>query len=152
MHVNVFDFSKLLAQSTERYLEFVRVSGFSVGIYVLDGGAMDHQKPHSEDEVYYVASGRAKMIIDSDRDSSSFDVSPGAIIFVPARVHHPSTTLRSGSHFSCSLAPARGRRFVLPRNDESPDWGCRPGADFRTNASPSCLSCSGRKMLRSSSI
>jgi mannose-6-phosphate isomerase-like protein (cupin superfamily) len=88
MHVNVFDFSKLLAQSTERYLEFVRVSGFSVGIYVLDGGAMDHQKPHSEDEVYYVASGRAKMIIDSDRDSSSFDVCPGTIIFVPARVHH----------------------------------------------------------------
>ena len=44
MHVNVFEFSKLLAQSSERYLEFVRVSGFSVGIYVLDGGAMDHQK------------------------------------------------------------------------------------------------------------
>jgi hypothetical protein len=40
MHVNVFDFSKLLAQSSERYLEFVRVSAFSVGIYVLDGGAM----------------------------------------------------------------------------------------------------------------
>ena len=34
MHVNVFDFSELLAQSTERYLQFVRVSSFSVGIYV----------------------------------------------------------------------------------------------------------------------
>ncbi len=57
MHVNVFDFSQLLAQSTERYLEFVRVSSLSVGIYVLDSGALDPQKPHSEDEVYYVASG-----------------------------------------------------------------------------------------------
>ena len=51
MHVNVFDFSELLARSTERYLEFVRVSSFSVGIYVLDGGAKDPQKPHSEEQV-----------------------------------------------------------------------------------------------------
>ncbi len=88
MHVNVFDFSKLLAKTTERYLEFVRVSGFTVGIYVLDGGAKDYQKPHTEDEVYYVASGRAKMTIDSDGDLSTFDVSPGTIIYVPALVHH----------------------------------------------------------------
>jgi len=54
MHVNVFDFSQLLAQSTERYLEFVRVSSFSGGIYVLNGGATDPQKPHSETELYYV--------------------------------------------------------------------------------------------------
>jgi mannose-6-phosphate isomerase-like protein (cupin superfamily) len=88
MHVNVFDFSQLLAQSAERYLEFVRVSSFSVGIYVLDGGALDPQKPHSEDEVYYVVSGRAKMRTGSDGDFESFDVGPGTIIFVPARVHH----------------------------------------------------------------
>ena len=88
MHVNVFDFPQLLAQSNERYLEFVRVSSLSVGIYVLDGGAMDYQNPHSEDEVYYVASGRAKMKIASDRETESFDVCPGTIIFVPAHVHH----------------------------------------------------------------
>ena len=69
MHVNVFNFSQLLAQSTERYLEFVHISSFSVGIYVLDGGATDLQKPHSEDEVYYVASGRAKITIASDGDA-----------------------------------------------------------------------------------
>ena len=88
MHVNVFEFSKLLARSSERYLESVRVSGFSVGIYVLDRGAMDHQKPHSEDEVYYAASGRAKMKTSSSGDSSIFDVGPGTIIYVPAQVHH----------------------------------------------------------------
>jgi mannose-6-phosphate isomerase-like protein (cupin superfamily) len=88
MHGSVFDFSQLLARSTERYLEFVRVSSFSVGIYVLDGGALDHQKPHSEDEVYYVVSGQAKMRIDSDGKLSRFDVGPGSIIYVPARVHH----------------------------------------------------------------
>ena len=108
MHVNVFDFSKLLAQSTERYLEFVRVPGFSVGIYVLDGGAMDHQKPHSEDEVYYVASGRAKMMINSHGDSSSFDVCAGTIIFVPARVHHSFYDIAERLALLVFFSPAEG--------------------------------------------
>ena|SRR5215469_10937130 len=88
MHANVFVFSQLLSRSTERYLEFVRVPSFTVGIYVLDAGATDLQKPHEEDEVYYVASGRAKMKVGSDGRTESFDVGSGTIIFVPARVHH----------------------------------------------------------------
>ena len=88
MHVNVFEFSNLLASSTQRYLEFVRVPSFSVGIYVLDVGDVDKQIPHSEDEVYYVASGRAKMKVGAGQDVKSFDVGPGTIIFVPAREHH----------------------------------------------------------------
>lgn len=108
MHVNVFDFSQLLAQSTERYLEFVRVSSFSVGLYVLDGGAMDHQKPHSEDEVYYVASGRAKMMINSDGDSKTFDVVPGTIIFVPARVHHSFYEITERLALLVFFGPAEG--------------------------------------------
>lgn len=88
MHANVFDFSELLSRSTERYLEFVRIPAFSIGIYVLEPGDTDHQKPHAEDEVYYVASGRAKMKIGSIGDVRSFNVVPGTIIFVPARVHH----------------------------------------------------------------
>jgi mannose-6-phosphate isomerase-like protein (cupin superfamily) len=108
MHVNVFDFSKLLAQSSERYLEFVRVSGFSVGIYVLDGGAMDQQKPHSEDEVYYVASGRAKMMINSDGDSSTFDVCPGTIIYVPAQVHHAFYDITERLALLVFFGPAAG--------------------------------------------
>jgi len=40
MHANVFNFSELLARSTERYLEFVRVPSFSLGIYVLENAKM----------------------------------------------------------------------------------------------------------------
>ena len=108
MHVNVFDFSKLLAQSTERYLEFVRVSSFSVGIYVLDGGGTDPQKPHTEDEVYYVASGRAKMRIEADGDAESFDVSSGTIIFVPARVHHSFYDITERLALLVFFGPAEG--------------------------------------------
>ena len=114
MHVNVFDFSQLLAQSTERYLEFVHVSSFSVGIYVLDGGATDPQRPHSEDEVYYVASGRAKMTIDSDGDAQSFDVSPGTIIFVPARVHHSFYDITERLALLVFFGPAEDSAHGLP--------------------------------------
>jgi mannose-6-phosphate isomerase-like protein (cupin superfamily) len=88
MHANVFEFSQLLTRSREQYLEFLRVSSLSVGIYVLDSGALDHQKPHSEDEVYYIASGQAKMKVGSGESVETFDVGPGTIIFVPARMHH----------------------------------------------------------------
>jgi mannose-6-phosphate isomerase-like protein (cupin superfamily) len=90
MQANIFDFSQMLALASAQqpYLEFLRVSSLSVGVYVLEAGATDHQIPHSEDEVYYVASGRAKMRTGSEENTRSFEVGPGTIIFVPARLHH----------------------------------------------------------------
>jgi len=88
MHGNVFHFSELLQQSAQNYLEFVRVSSFSVGIYVLDCGAEDHQKPHNEDEVYYVVRGKAKMRMESEGRPSSFYVGTGTIIYMPAHAPH----------------------------------------------------------------
>jgi mannose-6-phosphate isomerase-like protein (cupin superfamily) len=88
MHANVFDFSQMLAKCEKPYLEFLRVPSLSVGIYVLEAGAKDNQKPHHEDEVYYVASGRAKMRTEVDGVEKTFNVDPGSIIFIPARMNH----------------------------------------------------------------
>ena len=88
MYANVFDFSQMLARLQEPYLEFLRVPSLSVGIYVLEAGATDNQKPHHEDEVYYVASGRAKMRTETEGTVNTFDVDPGTIIFIPARMQH----------------------------------------------------------------
>src|SRR5579872_7502471 len=88
MHANVFDFSQMLPSSKEPYIEFLRVPSLSVGMYILEVGATDHQTPHSEDEVYYVASGRATMRTEIDGMATTFDVDPGTIIFIPARVQH----------------------------------------------------------------
>ena len=88
MHANVFDFSQMLAKSDKPYLEFLRVPSLSVGIYVLEAGATDNQTPHHEDEVYYVASGRAKMRTETDGFVRIIDVDPGTIIFIPAQMNH----------------------------------------------------------------
>ena len=45
------------------YLEFIRVPDLSVGLYVLPAGGVDGQRPHDEDEVYYVLDGEARISV-----------------------------------------------------------------------------------------
>src|SRR5690349_8158014 len=62
----------------KRYHEFLRVPSISTGLYVLGAGQDDPQQPHSEDEVYYVVSGRATIrVAEEDRP-----VQPGSVVYV----------------------------------------------------------------------
>lgn len=91
-------------KSGKSYLEFLRVEPFiavaearsaattgadfagtmSAGLYVLAAGAVDSQRPHHEDEMYYVIRGRGHFrAADQDRE-----VSAGTVIFVGAEVEH----------------------------------------------------------------
>ena len=72
------------AQAGKLYQEFLRVPALSVGVYVLAAGATDPQKPHNEDEVYYVVRGRAHIWIGSEEKI----IKPGTVIFVAAHVEH----------------------------------------------------------------
>ncbi len=66
------------------YHEFLRSGAMSVGLYVLEAGAVDRQSPHGQDEIYVVMSGRARFTAgDEMRGAVSGDV-----IYVPARVPH----------------------------------------------------------------
>lgn len=68
--------------SGKRYLEFLRVPDLSMGLYVLPAGGVDPQSPHTEDEVYYVASGRAQIrVANEDRA-----VEAGSIVYVAKNV------------------------------------------------------------------
>ncbi len=72
------------AQNQKPYLEFLRVDAMSAGLYVLPAGATDLQRPHHEDEMYYVVRGRARFRAgDDDRE-----VSMGSVLFVAAEVEH----------------------------------------------------------------
>ncbi|MFY9740356.1 MAG: hypothetical protein WAK21_00040, partial [Candidatus Sulfotelmatobacter sp.] len=67
-----------LTASGKLYREFMRVPAMSVGLYVLAAGATDRQKPHREDEVYYVLRGRARF----KAGPEDREVSAGSVIFV----------------------------------------------------------------------
>lgn len=84
---NFYQMAELLKQRdavAKRYLEFLRIPAMSAGVYVLAAGAADPQKPHKEDELYYVVRGRARMRIGSQDQA----VSAGSVIFVAAHVEH----------------------------------------------------------------
>jgi mannose-6-phosphate isomerase-like protein (cupin superfamily) len=71
-------------QSGKTYREFLRVPAMSAGLYLLPAGATDRQKPHREDEIYYVVRGSARF----KAGSEDREVSVGSVIFVAAEVGH----------------------------------------------------------------
>ena len=72
------------SQSGKLYREFLRVPALSAGLYVLPAGGTDLQRPHHEDEIYYVIRGRARF----QADTEDQEISPGSVIFVGAEVVH----------------------------------------------------------------
>jgi quercetin dioxygenase-like cupin family protein len=72
------------AQSGRPFREFLRVPAMSAGLYVLPAGSTDHQKPHREDEIYYVLGGNARF----QAGPEDKEVSAGSLIFVAAEVGH----------------------------------------------------------------
>ena len=85
--MDAFDLADLLAAHGEGgkpYHEFLRLPSLSVGLYVLPAGEEDGQRPHAEDEVYYVVGGRARFRAgDDDRAVES-----GTVLYVAADVDH----------------------------------------------------------------
>ena len=92
------------ARSGEAYLEFFRIPQMSLGVYKLEAGALDAQEPHTEDEIYYVASGQGRIVI-GDEDGP---VVAGNIIFVGAKVNHRFHSITEDLLLLVFFAPAEG--------------------------------------------
>jgi mannose-6-phosphate isomerase-like protein (cupin superfamily) len=94
-------------EATSRpYLEFITAPNLSVGLYVLAAGQPDLQQPHTEDEVYYVVSGRGRITVgDGVRD-----VQPGSIVFVAATVPHRFHDIVEDLTLFVAFGPAEGSR------------------------------------------
>lgn len=72
------------AESNRSYLPFLDRSTLSCGVYFLAAGADDGQSPHSQDEIYYVRSGKGKLNVEGE----DFDAVPGEVLFVAANAKH----------------------------------------------------------------
>jgi mannose-6-phosphate isomerase-like protein (cupin superfamily) len=92
------------ARLDKAYLEFFRIPQMSLGVYKLHAGELDTQKPHGEDEIYYVAGGRGMIEVgDEDRPVKS-----GSIIFVAANVQHRFHSITEDLILLVFFAPAEG--------------------------------------------
>ncbi|MFD0745189.1 cupin domain-containing protein [Phytohabitans flavus] len=78
----------------------------SVGTYCIPVGGEDTQSPHTEDEVYVVAAGRARLTA----ESGTVDVGPGSVVFVPAGEEHRFTDITEDLTVLVFFGPAEYTR------------------------------------------
>lgn len=103
--MDIFEMATVLEQqqaSDKRYLEFLRVPALSAGLYVLEAGAEDTQKPHTEDEVYYIVSGKGAITVGTEERA----VKAGSVVYVGAAVKHFFHTITERLVLLVLFAPA----------------------------------------------
>jgi mannose-6-phosphate isomerase-like protein (cupin superfamily) len=105
-HFALADLAARRAEADQPYLEFLRVPDLSVGLYVLPAGGVDRQRPHTEDEVYYVIAGRARFTVGGEEQ----DVRAGSILFVRATLAHRFHDIEEDLVVLVAFGPAEGSR------------------------------------------
>ncbi len=103
--MQTFELAQLISQresSNKLYLEFLTVPDLSMGLYVLPAGGIDPQSPHTEDEVYYVVSGRAKILVAEEER----DVKAGSIVYVAKNMAHRFHSIEEELTVLVFFAPA----------------------------------------------
>jgi mannose-6-phosphate isomerase-like protein (cupin superfamily) len=105
--MQAYELAQLISQradSNKAYLEFFNVPDLSMGLYVLPAGGKDPQSPHTEDEVYYVVSGKAKIkVADAEGDRP---VLAGSIVYVAKNVEHRFHSIEEELTVIVFFAPA----------------------------------------------
>src|SRR5689334_2148308 len=103
------ELSQLISQresSNKLYLEFLKVPDLSMGLYVLPAGGTDPQSPHTEDEIYYVVSGRAQILVAEENRN----VQAGSIVYVEKNVAHRFHSIEEELTVLVFFAPAEYSR------------------------------------------
>jgi mannose-6-phosphate isomerase-like protein (cupin superfamily) len=91
-------------ETTAVYREFLRVPSLSLGLYRHEAGASIPQEPHTEDEVYFVVSGRGAIEI----DGAEHTVTGGSVVYVPAGAAHHFHDVTEPLEVLVVFAPAEG--------------------------------------------
>ena len=73
-----------VSKVTTHWVEHTRSDHLSVGTYSIAAGGSDDQVPHTEDEVYVVTAGTARLVT----PSGALALQPGHAVFVPAGEPH----------------------------------------------------------------
>lgn len=105
--MEAYELSHLLQQHQQAgnlWLEFMRHDSLSLGLYVLPAGGTDPQNPHTEDEVYYIVSGRGHIFVGGE----DRPVKAGDIVFVAKQVEHRFHTIEEELRILVFFAPAEG--------------------------------------------
>lgn len=99
---NLAEVDHARVQDQKLYREFLRVPAMSAGLYVLPAGSTDPQRPHHEDEMYYVVRGHGRF----KADNEDREVHVGSVIYVAAEVEHRFYDIKEELAILVFFAPA----------------------------------------------
>lgn len=105
---SAFDLGELMARhdpSRQPWLQFLEVSTLRAGLYSVPAGGVDDQKPHDEDELYYVVSGRGALRVEGE----DFPVAPGTLLYVRAHAEHHFHSISEHLRVLVFFSAAEGR-------------------------------------------
>ncbi|MEV0454033.1 cupin domain-containing protein [Catellatospora methionotrophica] len=88
------------------WVEHLKTPDLSVGTYCIPAGGLDDQSPHTEDEVYVVTAGRARIVTPHGESA----VGPGSVVFVPAHEEHRFVDVTEDLTLLVFFGPAYGSR------------------------------------------
>jgi mannose-6-phosphate isomerase-like protein (cupin superfamily) len=98
-------------QGAVPYVEFLRIPAMSCGVYVLKAGEDDLQRPHKEDEIYYVFGGAGRMkITAANQGPEDRAIAAGDVIFVAAQDEHRFHSITQELVLLVVFAPAHDPR------------------------------------------
>jgi mannose-6-phosphate isomerase-like protein (cupin superfamily) len=100
------EFTTPPAGQSATWVEHLRVADLSVGTYSIPAGGTDEQSPHTEDEIYIVTAGRARLAAAGEEA----EVGPGSVIYVPAGEVHRFTDIVEDLAVVVFFAPAEYSR------------------------------------------
>lgn len=102
------DYTEPAPGDGSHWVEHLRVSDLSVGTYSLPKGGLDEQEPHTEDEIYLVTRGRARL----QAGSRGVDVGPGTVVYLPAGETHRFTDVTEDLSVLVFFGPAEYTRRI----------------------------------------
>jgi mannose-6-phosphate isomerase-like protein (cupin superfamily) len=106
--LNAFDLSRLHPPRDadgHGYVDFFASELLSVGYAVWPAGGEDRQRPHAEDEVYHVVSGRGVIRVAGEDRA----VGPGSVVYVPAATEHRFHSIEEELRVLVFWAPPHAR-------------------------------------------
>jgi mannose-6-phosphate isomerase-like protein (cupin superfamily) len=97
-------FTSPAGKARNHWIEHLRAADLSVGTYSIPLGGADEQVPHTEDEVYVVTAGQARLVAGNE----SLRLGPGSVVYVAAGEVHRFTDVTADLAALVLFAPAEG--------------------------------------------
>lgn len=97
-----WDVAQEAAMQSGAWQEIFKIPAMSMGIYKLPAGGTDGQSPHTEDEAYYIVSGKAKLEV----EDAIYEASAGKLLFVKKNAQHKFIDIEEDMTILVFFAPS----------------------------------------------